>query len=96
MMRLDNCGRRAVLGAILAGGLAIAAAMPLWAETGGSSSAKKTGEAGTDESAIQKQLHQILKNQQEILTNQTAILQKFDAVMEELRIIKIRATIRGS
>ena len=31
----------------------------------------------------------------EILSGQEAILGKFDAVMEELRIIKIRSTLRG-
>lgn len=31
----------------------------------------------------------------DILANQQAILQKFDAIMEELRIIKVRATLRA-
>ncbi len=35
---------------------------------------------------VEQKLDQILQNQQEIL-------QRFDAIMEELRIIKIRATI---
>ena len=35
------------------------------------------------------------KKLDEILANQQTILQKFDAVMEELRIIKVRATLRG-
>ena len=38
---------------------------------------------------------QILSRLDEILANQRAILEKFDAVMEELRIIKIRATRRN-
>jgi len=31
----------------------------------------------------------------EILANQKAILQKFDAIMEELRIIKVRTIYKG-
>ena len=31
----------------------------------------------------------------EILSTQQTILQQFDAVMEELRIIKVRSTLRG-
>jgi len=38
---------------------------------------------------------QILSKLNEILANQHTILQKFDAMMEELRIIKIRATPRS-
>ena len=80
---------------MVGGGLALAMSLPLLAETG-QSSTRRAGESGMDEAAVEKQLRQILKNQQDILANQTAILQKFDAVMEELRIIKIRATLRGS
>ncbi len=35
---------------------------------------------------------QILSRLDEILANQRTILEKFDAIMEELRIIKVRAT----
>ena len=49
-----------------------------------------------DESSLEKRLSKVLANQEKILANQAEILQKFDAVMEELRIIKVRATIRGS
>ena len=95
-MRLSTGTRRLAAGMILAGSLAMAAGVPLSAEPSGPSSAKKADASDLDEVAIQKQLRQILKNQQDILANQTAILQKFDAVMEELRIIKVRATLRGS
>ena len=37
----------------------------------------------------------ILSKLDEILANQHTILQKFDAIMEELRIIKVRATPRS-
>ena len=73
----------------------VASAGSLVAEQSTGASASHKQEASTGEAAIQKKLHEILKNQEQILANQTAILQKFDAVMEELRIIKIRATIRG-
>ena len=50
----------------------------------------------TDElGKLQKQMKELLAQQKEVLANQATILQRFDAVMEELRIIKVRATIRG-
>ncbi len=57
------------------------------------SSAKESGAA--DEARIERKLKQILENQEKILENQAAILQQFDLIMEELRIIKVRATLRG-
>ncbi|MBI2495180.1 MAG: hypothetical protein HYW10_01210 [Candidatus Omnitrophica bacterium] len=38
---------------------------------------------------------QLMKKLDQILANQQTILQKFDAVMEELRIIKVRTTKTG-
>ena len=52
-------------------------------------------ESASDHATVEKKLREILKNQEQVLANQATILQKFDAVMEELRIIKVRATIRG-
>ncbi len=69
-------------------GFSLAAANP-------ASSSSHKGETNTEEVAVEKKLREILKNQEQILANQTTILQKFDAVMEELRIIKVRATLRG-
>jgi hypothetical protein len=48
----------------------------------------KRGEGDLDASRIESKLD-------EILSGQEAILNKFDVVMEELRIIKVRATLRG-
>ena len=59
------------------------------------SSAKKPEPSDTGDAQLQKQVAKILANQETILQNQTAILQKFDAMMEELRIIKVRASIHG-
>ena len=50
------------------------------AASGGSSASSNAG--------LEKKLDQILANQE-------TILQRFDQVMEELRIIKVRATLRG-
>ena len=78
-------------------GIALVVVVPagsLAAEQRADSSSHKD-EARTEDVAVEKKLREILKNQEQILANQTIILQKFDAVMEELRIIKIRATIRG-
>jgi len=48
---------------------------------------------GMVESKIERQLSEILKNQEKILENQATIFQRFDAVMEELRIVKVRSLI---
>lgn len=53
-------------------------------------------ESTDDLTKLHKQLKEVLAKQEEILANQAVMLQKFDAVMEELRIIKVRATLRGS
>ena len=52
------------------------------------SSATKAQEDGSEIAGLEKKLDEILANQQTILS-------KFDAIMEELRIIKVRATIRS-
>ena len=49
----------------------------------------------SDQSKEKDRDAQIERKLDEILSNQQTILQRFDAVMEELRIIKIRATLRG-
>ena len=51
------------------------------AASGGSSASSK-------DAGVEKKLAQILANQE-------TILQRFDQVMEELRIIKVRSTLRG-
>ncbi|MBI3323982.1 MAG: hypothetical protein HYZ92_01740 [Candidatus Omnitrophica bacterium] len=66
-----------LLGALAAGGLFTAAHLASGAET--------KREPKLDTAAIERKLN-------EILNNQTAILQQLDAMMEELKIIKVRAT----
>lgn len=44
---------------------------------------------------LEKRLNELQRKLDEVLANQASILGRFDAVMEELRIIKVRATIRG-
>lgn len=76
-----------------------------WAEyqTSSSASTAKTAARNTTKSAgadaslpseakILKKLDQILANQETILANQESANKRFDAVMEELRIVKIRAS----
>jgi len=43
--------------------------------------------------ALERKLDKLAKEQQTILETQQTILARFDAVMEELRIIKVRATL---
>lgn len=71
-----------ILGVLV--GLSASGPLGVAAEEGASSRSSR-GENAT----LEDKLDQILSNQQ-------LILQKFDAVMEELRIIKVRATLRGS
>lgn len=81
--------RRQVIGAALGLALAVAGSGGIgWAATK-SARTKASGEGTTSasEAAIQKKLD-------EILANQDAILKRLDEVMEELRIVKIRATLR--
>lgn len=48
-----------------------------------------------DQAKVDRKLEEILKNQQTIIETQQAILKRFDAVMEELRIVKVRASAHG-
>jgi hypothetical protein len=44
---------------------------------------------------VEDRLNEIIAKQNQILANQQTLFQRLDAMMEELRIIKVRATIRG-
>ena len=52
------------------------------------SSRSSTSSSGGSSASVDQKLDDILANQQ-------AILQKFDAIMEELRIIKVRTIYKG-
>lgn len=60
-------------------------------------STSKTSESSSaaDDVKVIRKLDQILKNQETMLQNQQEILGRFDAVMEELRIVKVRALINN-
>lgn len=77
--------RRQVWFAGLLGAGLLAAASAAQALTGAETTDRAKESASVDAASIEKKLDQILANQQ-------AILSRFDAVMEELRIIKVRAT----
>jgi hypothetical protein len=47
----------------------------------------------SDEAKILRKLDQILENQETLLASQQQIDSRFDAVMEELRIVKVRASL---
>ena len=53
---------------------------------------KKTDSA--DLTRLERKVDKVLTNQETMLNNQQAMLKKFDEVMEELRIIKVRATLK--
>ena len=56
----------------------------------------KPEEGAGKEEKILKKLDEVLTNQATIRQQLDTVMQRFDAIMEELRIIKVRATIRGS
>jgi len=59
-------------------------------------SAKKTTAArGISVNVDEEQIKRLEEKLDQVLANQTKILEQFDVVKEELRIIKIRATLRG-
>ncbi len=78
----------------------LAGAIPSWcgAEEPSARRSQRTDKTQTPntERSLERRLDELLANQATLLANQTEILQRFDAVMEELRIIKVRATSRGS
>ena len=56
----------------------------------------KPEEGAGKEEKILKKLDEVLTNQATTRQQLDTVMQRFDAIMEELRIIKVRATIRGS
>ena len=76
--------RRLLIGCCLGLG-AVATALTAYEGAHAAGADRVAGSAGMSTAAIEKKLDQILANQQTILL-------RFDAVMEELRIIKVRAT----
>ena len=96
-MRRQRSRVMAGMTTVLLGGLlwsqtaAIAYAATSKARASSSAAADSEGSQATDRklAALEEQLEQVLANQQ-------TILQKFDAVMEEMRIIKVRVSLLGS
>ena len=99
----------ATLAILLGAGIGIGLMVPPWsaAEEEGSAhrvpnrsvqeGKEKAGRpAAKAKDPLERKVDEILANQAAILANQARILQRFDAVMEELRIVKVRATLRGS
>ena len=84
-------------------GLGIGLSVGLWSAAGSAAeeAAKSSrsvlgGVKPTESSKSKAKEDEIAKKLDEILANQQTILQRFDQVMEELRIIKVRATLHGS
>ena len=99
-MRSLSGYRWAVLagGLVLSGGLIASGAIPATREhdatEGGAAvnrAAHASGNSGEEKNLDTKKLE---KKLDELLQNQQTILQRLDQVMEELRIVKVRATVR--
>lgn len=58
------------------------------------SSSAAAGSEGSQ--ASDRKLAALEEKLEQVLANQQTILQKFDALMEEMRIIKVRVSLRGS
>ena len=85
-MGKDAVMRGAVIGLVI--GLACWGGATLWAT-------EATSKAGSSE-ITKADLTKLDRKLDQILANQQTIFQKFDAVMEELKIIKVRATLHRS
>ena len=81
---------RARRGILVAGFVGLAVVLGLWATTTLAKEAASKTPSGKEPS-----LAQVEDKLDQILANQQTILGRFDAVMEELRIVKVRATLRG-
>lgn len=90
-MSLKRQRIRILLASIVAAGVALCSLSASHAAEGASKARRASDRVAKEknrDAELEKKLDQIL-------ANQALILQKFDAVMEELRIIKVRATIRS-
>ena len=77
-------------------GLGIGLGICLWSAAGSLAYGNVLGGAKQTESSVSSQAKDsIEKKLDQILANQETILRRFDQVMEELRIIKVRATLRS-
>ncbi len=56
--------------------------------------AKETSSSSADKEVSRSDLSQVQNKLDQVLANQQTIMQKFDAIMDELRIIKVRASTR--
>lgn len=62
---------------------------------GGTRGTSRARKSSTSAEADETDMKRLEKKLAEVLANQQTILQKFDEIMEELRIIKVRASIRS-
>ena len=82
------------------GGLALALGMGLWINTEAPAraaepkSGSRSSRASENEETAGKTNAKVAAKLDEILENQQQILKRLDQVMEELKIVKIRATMR--
>ena len=78
-------------------GLGISLGISCWPAAGSLAASRNVlgGAKQTESSVSSQSKNSIEKKLGEILANQETILQRLDQVMEELRIIKVRATLRG-
>ncbi len=67
----------------------------LWAAPAGSARESSTSRSTKSEKTADLNLRPLEAKLDEVIANQQQIIQKFDAVMEELRVIKVRTLINN-
>lgn len=95
MMLRDRGGvGRRVSELIVVGGMALAMTVPFaaHAQVEATSKTRPRASKATGSQASEADLAALEKKLDKVLANQQALLQQLDAMMEELRVIKMRAT----
>ena len=79
-------------------GLALVVSLGTWLQTGtpaeGQSRSSRRPARGAEETSEKVDTAKLEAKLDQILENQDQILKRFDDVMEELRIVKVRATLK--
>jgi len=93
-MRSFSAQRRLALAAVGLG-LGLAGVFSGGGASAQESANKTTTARGISVHVDEEEIKRLEEKLDQVLANQTKILEQFDVVKEELRIIKIRATLRG-
>ena len=88
--------RRGLWGAVLCTIAVTTSAVSSFGEQATTGAQRSQGRRASTDTQEMVSAETVAKKLDQVLEMQATILQRLDAVMEELRIIKVRATLRGS